>query len=118
MFFLAPSLVQDILEARADTERNPHPAVGSGLVETRELGLPRWTVELVPGDPPIARLSFEVRFDPKVFHNAAREIEADIASALRSGDAELFELERTRAVRLEVVAAAPKSLNPPGDKFE
>jgi hypothetical protein len=110
-FVLAPSAVQDVLESLPDTERNPHPAVTSGLIRSKEIGLPRWTVEL---EGSRARLRFETKFDPWVYADRARELEAMVSARIFDEDPGLA----GSGVTLEVIACAPGSLSPPGDKFE
>ncbi len=120
-FVLAPAHVQDVLEASERTQRNPHPAVTNGLVRSAELGLPRWTVERIDdatGEAPTVRLAFEVRFDPLLFSREARALEADVVDRLLAADLAARRLLDDGRIRLEVVAATPGTLQPPGDKFE
>lgn len=105
-FVLAPSLVQDVLESSPLTERNDHPCVKLGIIKSREVGLPRWTATLERG---VARLRFEVRFDPLVFAKQARELETTIHRALS---------KTMRGTKLEVTAVRSGSLAPPPDKHD
>jgi hypothetical protein len=103
-FVLAPSLVQDVLEASPLTERTDHPCVKLGLIKSRELGLPRWTVAWERG---AAVLRFEVRFDPLVFVEQASALEAAVHRALaRPG------------LKLKAIAVRARSLTPPPDKHD
>jgi hypothetical protein len=114
-FVLSPAFVQDVLEALPDTERNPHPAVTNGLVKTRELGLPRFTVER---DDDVVRLRFEARFDPRVYEKRTRALADEVGAQLLLLDRALAACVRERRIALDVVVHAPGSLDPPGDKSE
>lgn len=120
-FVLAPVYVQDVLEALPDSERFPHPALASGLVTSKELGAPRFMVEsegLVAGETreglPVARLRFEVRFDPRWYSSATTNLEAKVRLNLLRLDAQLARLVENQALKLEVAAHAPGALQPSG----
>ena len=113
-FVLAPVQVQDVLEALPETERVVHPATTLGIIRSRDLGLPRWTVAQARG---VARLAFEVRFDPHVFKKRAVALEAEVRRQLLALDPALRRLTRAGAVSLEVSAVPAQSLTPLSDKY-
>ncbi len=115
VFFLNPAAVQDALESLPETERTPHPCFTLGHVKSADIGLPRWTVE---SEGAIARLSFEVRFDPLVYCDRARELEARVREDLLRSDTSLRKLTRAGRVKLEVAARPSRSLTPPPDKYD
>jgi hypothetical protein len=117
-FVLAPSNVQDVLEAMPETERNPHPFEELGYLRSRELGLPRWTVEDAGGPEPLARLNFEVRFDPALFRDEARALQGRVLGELLRLEPGLRAKLRNKTLFLDVRAVAPQSLSPPPDKFD
>jgi hypothetical protein len=54
-------------------------------------------------------LRFEARFDPLVFHEEARELEASVHQALAPA---------IRGLKLKVSAVRSRSLTPPPDKHD
>jgi hypothetical protein len=119
-FVLAPVLVQDVLEASPETERNPHPAQRSGVAASRELGMPRFTTELQARQrgAPAVLLRFEARFDPRIHRARADALRLEVETGLKAGDAVLAGLVEEGRLRLEVVVHPPGTLDPPGDKLE
>ena len=102
-FLLAPSHVQDVLEASSQTERNEHPCFKLGIIKSREAGLPRWTVAL---EKRVAHLRFEVRFDPLIHAAEARRLEAQVHRALAKKSGTKFGL-RVTAVRAQSLTPLP-----------
>ena len=102
-FLLAPSHVQDVLEASSQTERNEHPCFKLGIIKSREAGLPSWTVAL---EKRVAHLRFEVRFDPLIHAAQARRLEAQVHRALAKKSGAKFGL-RVTAVRAQSLTPLP-----------
>lgn len=115
-FVLAPVHVQDVLEALPEAERAPHPMQTLGFVRSRDIGLPRWTVELIERPRRIARLDFEVRFDPVVFPSRARELAQQVRDEMIRREVVLQQSSWRRKLHVEVHAVASGSLSPPADK--
>lgn len=116
IFALAPVHVQDALEARPETARDQHPMMTLGHVNCPDLGLPRWTVELVTRPRRGALLRFELRFDPRIYPVQAAALAAEVRRDVLARDAPLRSLLRRRCLDLQVEALAPYSLTPPPDK--
>jgi hypothetical protein len=116
-FLLAPTDVQDVLESLPESERSVHPCTTLGYVKSRDLGLPRWTTQLIPGSPPEARLEFEVRFDPVIFPDRARALEAQVGKELQQLAPALRSEVKQGSIALRVRAAPAQSLTPPSDKY-
>jgi len=115
-FALAPVHVQDVLEGLPEAERAAHPLQTLGFVRSRDIGLPRWTVELKRRPRPLARLAFEVRFDPDVFPERALELARHVRDEMLRRDPALRRLRRRRLLSLEVRVAPAGTLAPPADK--
>lgn len=111
----APCFIQDALEARPETERNPHPLHTLGVLKTHDLGLPRFTVER---EKDRALLRFEVRFDPHIYEAAARQIARDVRADVLKHDKALAALVRKERLVFECQAVASRSLAPPPDKYD
>ena len=118
VFALAPVYVQDVLENCAETERAMHAFHTLGLVRTRDIGLPRWTVELSESPGPTARLLFEVRFDPLFYTAHARELEKKIRANVLELDQRLRGLCDRRVLEFQVAAVQSGSLTVPPDKYD
>lgn len=114
-YLLAPSIVQDVLESSHETERTDHPCVKLGIISSREVGLPRWTVAL---EGTVATLRFEVRFDPLVYAGRARELEQELGGQILHLDERLRRLVRGKTLEFEVQAVRAQSLAPPPDKHD
>jgi hypothetical protein len=114
-YLLSPTIVQDVLESRADTERNDHPCVKLGIIQSREVGLPRWTVSL---EKKVAHLRFEVRFDPLIYAAQARELELQVGGEILHLDKRLHHLIKTKKLEFDVSAVRAQSLIPPPDKHD
>jgi hypothetical protein len=114
-FILASRFIVDALDERPDTERDLHPFSKLGLMVSRDVGLPRFTVALDGG---VATLRFEVRFDPHLFERQTRDVESEVRSALLHDDQGLASLVDAARVRFDVVACRPRSLQPPPDKYD
>ncbi len=117
-YVLAPTIVQDVLEALPETERSSHPLTILGVVRSRDVGLPRWQVSLEPGAPPVAHLQAEVRFDPHIYTEQAQYLGRGIHAELLRLDGSLRRLVRAGRVRLRVSLASPQTLSPPPDKYD
>ena len=115
-YLLAPMTVFDLLDCLAEVERWPHPCATLGIIRSRDVGFPRWVSEF-DERLSLLRLRFEVRFDPLIFRERAKELETRVQEGLLTRDAGLKKLVRAGTLRLEVLAARPQSLNPPIDKF-
>ena len=98
-----------------DTERGTHPLVTLGILQSRELGLPRFVVD---DDGAVVRLRFETRYHPGIYRHAAAGLVQQVETAVLRGDAALRSLLRRRRRRFVVEAAAPGSVTPPPDKYD
>lgn len=114
-FVLAPTLVQDVLEAFADTERGAHPLVTLGVLKSRELGLPRFVVD---DDGAVVRLRFETRYHPGIYRHTSAGLQDVVRAAVVAGDAGLRALLRQKKRRFVVEAVPPQTLTPPPDKYD
>ena len=85
------------------------------MLKTRNLGLPRWTVER---DGDVARLRFEVRFNPHIYETAANNLAKAIRADVLKHDKALAALVRGKRLRFECAAVASRSLAPPPDKYD
>ena len=114
-YLLAPTIVQDVLEASPETERTEHPCVKLGIIRSRDVGLPRWTVGV---EKKVAQLRFEVRFDPAIYTRRARELEAQVGGEVLHLDRRLHRLVKAKRLEFDVTAVPARSLTPPPDKHD
>jgi hypothetical protein len=115
VFALSPCFVQDVLEAFPETERSAHPLITLGHIKSKDIGLPRWSIQ---SDKGFARLDFEVRFDPHIFEGEAADLEQRVEESLLGLDAGLRRLVKKKKLRFEARAVASQSLRPPPDKYD
>lgn len=115
LFVLAPTVVQDVLEAFPETERSTHPLITLGHVKSRDIGLPRWTIER---DRREVRVDFEVRFDPHIFEARAQALAREVERSIQKGDPQLRSLVRRGRLRLVARPVPAQSLKPPPDKYD
>ncbi len=98
-----------------ETERGLHPLVTLGVLNSRELGLPRFVVD---DDGSVLRLRFETRFHPGIYRHNAGGLVEQVRTAVLRGDRALRGLLRRRHRRFAAEAVAPGVLAPPPDKYD
>ena len=98
-FVLNPVAVRDVLEGSPLVSRTPHPMTRLGLVDSIDVGPPRWRVAL---EQRVAVLEVEVRFDPDVYRAQARALEESILEGVCAVDPTTSRWARAGRVRVRL----------------
>lgn len=101
---VAPQEVSDFLEGRPEVARHAHPMETLGVIPPGDCGAVKF--ELTRGP----KVRVELRFDPLVFSEQAREFGEALAAHLLRARPALRRLERSRRGELEVALLRPGSL--------
>lgn len=91
---VSPLDVEAFLDGRPEVARRPHPCDTLGLVRSPDLGVVKYELE-TRSSPASVTVRVELKFDPRVFPEAARELEQALGAHL---------LEASAALKTEVTA--------------
>lgn len=110
---LSPQDVEALLDGEPAVARLPHPAVQLGLVQSPDVGVPRFEVQGARrrGGRVDVEVRVEVRYAPAVFPREAAALRERLEVSLRSGSPAL------RRARLRVTVVGPGSLSRAWSKF-
>ncbi|MDP3154332.1 MAG: hypothetical protein Q8N23_16765 [Archangium sp.] len=108
---ISPLKVSDFLEGRPEVARHAHPLETLGVIPQGDCGAVKF--ELTRGP----KLRVELRFDPMIFSEAARDLGEALGAHLLKARPALRRLERSGRGELEIVLLRPGSLTKSWVKF-